>query len=282
MYRLSVFIISCVFVAGCSSQKGDDYTEIDGGLKYKIHIDEEGTAAQDGDVIIAHQIVQTQQDSTLSNKKSKKIPVTKDVPLFKIFSKLSAGDSVAILESTDSIMGQSDYKEWPDYIKNNDYLKRNISVSEITTKEKAAQMTPKDRSARTKKEVKKIKSYLESKDWEAQSTASGLHYIIEKEGTGPQPGAEDEVKLHYEGKVLEGPDYASTKEQGKPIEFKVKHLFPGLKEGVMLLKEGAKAKLFLPSALAFGEKGNEKVPPNSIMVFDVHLLEVNKSASTTS
>lgn len=109
-------------------------------------------------------------------------------------------------------------------------------------------------------------------------TASGLQYEVIKEGNpnGKQPTLENTVKVHYEGKLLNGNIFDSSIQRGEPIEFPLNNVIVGWKEGLQLMKEGAKYKLYIPANLAYGEQEmpGGQIPPNSTLVFDVELIEV--------
>ena len=108
-------------------------------------------------------------------------------------------------------------------------------------------------------------------------TASGLQYKVLKEGEGAQPGAEDEVTVHYTGKLLNGTVFDSSVNRGEPATFPLNRVIPGWTEGVQLMKEGAKYEFFIPSDLAYGPQGIPNViPPHSTLVFEVELIKVNK------
>ena len=112
-----------------------------------------------------------------------------------------------------------------------------------------------------------------------QSTASGLQYVVEKEGEGAQPTAEDEVTVHYTGKLLDGTVFDSSVNRGEPATFPLNRVIPGWTEGVQLMKEGAKYTFFIPSDLAYGAQGVPQViPPHSTLIFEVELIKVNKKA----
>lgn len=108
-------------------------------------------------------------------------------------------------------------------------------------------------------------------------TASGLQYKVIKEGVGAQPSAEDEVTVHYTGKLLNGSVFDSSVNRGEPATFPLNRVIPGWTEGVQLMKEGAKYEFYIPSDLAYGPQGIPNViPPHSTLIFEVELIKVNK------
>lgn len=109
------------------------------------------------------------------------------------------------------------------------------------------------------------------------TTASGLQYEVEKEGTGAQPTAEDEVTVHYTGKLLDGTVFDSSVSRGEPATFPLNRVIPGWTEGVQLMKEGGKYRFFIPSDLAYGPSGIQgAIPPHATLIFDVELIKVIK------
>lgn len=107
-----------------------------------------------------------------------------------------------------------------------------------------------------------------------KTTASGLQYIVEKEGTGKTPTAKDHVKCHYKGTLINGEQFDSSYERGQPAEFPVGGVIPGWTEALQLMKVGSKYKLFIPPELAYGASGRPGIPGNSVLVFEVELLEI--------
>lgn len=115
------------------------------------------------------------------------------------------------------------------------------------------------------------------KNENVKSTASGLQYIVEKEGEGEHPTAEDEVTVHYTGKLLDGTVFDSSVSRGEPATFPLNRVIPGWTEGVQLMKEGAKYTFFIPSDLAYGPQGvPNAIPPHSTLIFEVELIKINK------
>jgi len=108
-----------------------------------------------------------------------------------------------------------------------------------------------------------------------ETTESGLQYEVIEEGTGEKPSAEDTVRVHYTGELLSGEVFDSSRERGEPVTFALNQVIPGWTEGLQLMSEGARYKLYIPSELAYGPGGNRVIGPNETLVFDVELLDVN-------
>lgn len=109
------------------------------------------------------------------------------------------------------------------------------------------------------------------------TTASGLQYSIEKEGTGAKPTATDRVKVHYTGRLLDGKVFDSSVERGQPAEFGVNEVIKGWTEALQLMPVGSKWKLYIPAELAYGDRGaGADIKPGSTLVFDVELLDIVK------
>lgn len=109
-----------------------------------------------------------------------------------------------------------------------------------------------------------------------KTTASGLQYFVEKEGDGKTPKATDTVKVHYTGTLTNGEKFDSSVDRGEPAEFPVNGVIKGWTEALQLMKVGGKMKLAIPADLAYGQSGRPGIPPNSVLLFDVELLEVKK------
>lgn len=108
-----------------------------------------------------------------------------------------------------------------------------------------------------------------------KETASGLQYLVVAEGTGKSPSAADTVRVHYTGTLLDGTVFDSSVQRGEPAEFGVGQVIPGWTEALQLMNAGSKLRLFIPAALAYGERGaGQAIPPYAALIFDVELLEI--------
>ncbi len=107
-----------------------------------------------------------------------------------------------------------------------------------------------------------------------QTTASGLQYKVETMGTGPKPVATDTVKVHYRGTLLDGTEFDSSYARNEPISFGLNRVITGWTEGVQLMPVGSKFMFYIAPDLAYGEGGGGPIPPNSTLVFEVELLDI--------
>jgi FKBP-type peptidyl-prolyl cis-trans isomerase FkpA len=106
------------------------------------------------------------------------------------------------------------------------------------------------------------------------TTESGLQYRVITEGTGVKPSAQDSVTVHYAGKLLDGTEFDSSYARQEPVTFPVSGVIAGWTEALQLMPQGSKWELFIPADLAYGPGGNGPIPPNSVLTFEVELLEV--------
>lgn len=107
------------------------------------------------------------------------------------------------------------------------------------------------------------------------TTESGLQYQVITEGTGAKPTAEDHVKVHYTGTLLDGTKFDSSIDRGEPAEFPVSQVIKGWTEGLQLMSVGSKYIFWIPSDLAYGDRGaGQMIKPNSTLKFEVELLEI--------
>lgn len=106
------------------------------------------------------------------------------------------------------------------------------------------------------------------------TTDSGLQYEVLVAGEGKKPSAEDTVKVHYVGTLLNGEEFDSSVARGEPAVFPLNRVISGWTEGVQLMGEGSKYKFYIPAELAYGERATGSIPANSTLVFEVELLQV--------
>lgn len=111
---------------------------------------------------------------------------------------------------------------------------------------------------------------------EVTTTASGLQYEILQPGNGTaHPSATDKVRVHYHGTLIDGRVFDSSVDRGEPISFALNQVIRGWTEGVQLMTEGEKRRLFIPAELAYGDGSAGIITPGSTLIFEVELLAIN-------
>ena len=106
-------------------------------------------------------------------------------------------------------------------------------------------------------------------------TESGLQYKVIEEGTGKKPTINSKVRVHYQGSLLDGTVFDSSIQRGEPLEFMLTQVIAGWTEGLQLMSEGSKYRLFIPAKLGYGSRGaGQAIPPDAALIFDVELIAI--------
>jgi len=139
----------------------------------------------------------------------------------------------------------------------------------------------KEHQAEVAKNLEDGNKFLEAngKKKDVVTLPSGLQYRVIKEGSGESPKATDKVKTNYTGKLIDGKEFDSSAKHGKdPAEFAVNAVIPAWTEALQLMKPGAKWEIYVPAKLGYGEQGNQSIPANSVLIFEMELVSVEKVA----
>ncbi|MBA2623947.1 MAG: FKBP-type peptidyl-prolyl cis-trans isomerase [Chthoniobacterales bacterium] len=157
-------------------------------------------------------------------------------------------------------------------------VKETMTAYSKTMMEKQTTM---NKEAATKNGAEGEKFLAENKSKEGvKTTESGLQYKVVKEGNGPMPKSTDTVVTHYRGTLLNGKEFDSSLARNEPASFPVNRVIKGWTEALQMMKVGSKYQLFIPAALAYGERGaGQEIGPNSTLIFDVELLEIKPPAA---
>ncbi|MCK5522139.1 MAG: FKBP-type peptidyl-prolyl cis-trans isomerase, partial [Thiomargarita sp.] len=143
-------------------------------------------------------------------------------------------------------------------------------------KERFAKMAA-ERKQEGEKNLKEGKAFLDenAKKEGVVTLTSGLQYKVITLGTGQKPKVTDKVTTHYSGTLIDGTEFDSSYKRNKPSTFPVKGVIAGWTEALQLMKEGAKWQLFIPSNLAYGERGSRgKIGSNATLIFDIELISI--------
>lgn len=283
---LPVAAMATIVVGAASCSGNKTFQKTKDGVEYLIVKDEKGENAKIGDIIEYNMLVKI-GDSVMydSRKMNDNKPVqmalqenpsaNKAMDPTEVIKMMSAGDSAVVRVVLDS-MARKIYT----FAKPTDKLEFQFAMVSIKSKEKFEAEMKEKSAAQAGTDDKIITEYLTKNNITAQKTASGLYYVISKPGTGANVTAGQTVKVMYTGKLLDGKVFDSNIDpqfqHTEPLEFPLGkgNVIPGWDEGIALLNKGAKATLFVPSPLAYGAQGNQgMIAPNSILVFDVELID---------
>jgi len=296
--KLMFMALAALGLASCNGgfKKGE------GGLLYNIITDKSGPSIMPGDFVSINFIIKNDADSVLvsSYEMGHQVPQIIQKPQFKgdIYAgiaMLSEGDSAIIKLNIDSI--SKGHPKPPGF--KGKYVVYTIKVEKVIAKGNLSDQVFAGRyqaylkslaDEARKEEPVRIKKYIADNNLKATQTASGLDYVITKEGSGAKPVPGDTVVVNYIGKYLNGKVFeTSVKAEAqkaklpinpmnpyKPIRFPigVKGMIQGWDEGLQLLNKGSKATLILPSSLAYGEQGNGQIQPFTPLIFDVELVDI--------
>jgi FKBP-type peptidyl-prolyl cis-trans isomerase FklB len=140
------------------------------------------------------------------------------------------------------------------------------------------------RLALAEKNKKEGEAFLaENKKKEGVKTlSSGLQYKVIQGGTGKNPKATDEVVAHYRGTLINGTEFDSSYKRNEPATFKLDKVIKGWTEALLMMKEGAKWQIFIPSNLAYGENGAGPIEPNATLIFDIELIKISADTAAPS
>ena len=133
-----------------------------------------------------------------------------------------------------------------------------------------------EQAEEAKKNLAEAQKFLETNKAKegVKELPSGLQYKVITEGTGKTPTAEDTVRTNYRGTLIDGTEFDSSYKRNEPVEFPVNGVIKGWVEALQLMKEGAKWELYIPPNMAYGERARPGIPPNSLLIFEIELLEV--------
>lgn len=281
--------LSSALLFSCNAQEGNPtFTRTDNGLEYQfISRGSSDQEAKAGDFAELH-LKFYMGDSLIINtaELSQTQPVVQPLSdpgprgdLMEGLLMMKAGDSAIFRLSLDT-MAVSMGQPLPPFAKPGDFAIWEVSMVNVYTKEQMEQRNQEKEEAQKKIDEEVIASHLKAnKIKKAQRTSSGLYYVIHEAGTGEQPQSGQKVTVNYTGTNLEGDKFDSNTDPAfnhvEPFTFTLGkgQVIKGWDEGVAQLSKGSKATLYIPSHLAYGERGaGAAIPANAVLIFDIELL----------
>ena len=263
------------------------------GLKYQIHeqSESEGTRkGKVGDILTLHLTLMNNKDSILrdTHKEGAPFQMLLQVPPFKGsyeegLTMLGKGDSATFYVSADSLFTKA-MQPFPPGVQKGTDIGIAVKMLNIQSEEEYKKTQAADFEKQKGIDAKVIENYVARNGLagKVQKTESGVNYVVTQPGAGPTPKRGDVVQVHYAGRLLNGKEFDNSRTSpqagGKPFQLQlgVGMVIPGWEDGIMQLHKGEKATLIIPSTLAYGPRGNPTIPANSVLLFDIELLDIQK------
>lgn len=303
-----LFAVAMMVIAFSAMSCNKTKTTTD-GIKY-TYIKEGTIAPKNGEYVLYHLIVKNAKDSTFISTYDQRMPaylqfndsIPRQSGMDEIFLGLKKGDSLAFEANAKTVFGNN----MPFFLQEDEMVKIRVGVVDVLDYEgveayftalQEAEMKRQAEGAVQQLEIDTqiIQDYLAENNIQATRTESGLYYVIESEGPGPEIQEGDLAFVHYAGYLMDGTIFdTSWKELAQssgvyneqrdnvggysPLEVRVGlgQVIKGWDEGLGLLKKGDKAKFIIPSPLAYGDRDSGPIKPNSILIFDVEVDDVQK------
>lgn len=293
-----IAIFTAILTFGILSCKNNSssFKKLSSGLEYNIVKDNKnGEKATVGSMVTMN-IKTMLNDSVLfdSRKSNNNEPVPAQIAppqysgdLMEGLVMLKQGDSAIFRIVVDSVFKTGGPQQMPPFMKKGDYVYFYVSVASVKSAEAFEKEEQEKAQQAIGQEEGTIQKFLQENNLKAEKTASGLYYVITQPGSGANAAKGKEVAMKYTGKLLDGTTFDSNVDpkfgHSEPFKFILGQgkVIRGWDEGIALLNKGAKAKLIIPSPLAYGKNampGNENnqkgIPANSILTFDVEVLDI--------
>ena len=276
--------------SACNAQSKDGFKKSPKGYEYKMVKDAPGTKKPKiGDIIEMHLVVKINDSAIFDSRKNNNgQPISTPLPDSKSagdrwldgLTMMTAGDSAIFRIPTDSIIKDAPAGQIPPFMKKGTKMSYTVTLVSV----KSAEEKQKEMQEASAKQVgideQLLQDYFAKNNIKAQKTASGLYYVIDKEGTGDKAAAGKQVVVNYTGKTLDGKTFDSNVDpefkHTEPFTFTLGQgqVIRGWDEGVGLMKKGSKGTLYIPSTLAYGPNGQGPIAPNSILMFTIEVTDI--------
>jgi len=273
-----------------------DFKKLGNGLEYSIIKDEKGGKKPAmGDVVEMH--IRLKADDSLladSRKENNNMPIQNQIQQSQFAGDwtnalpyLTEGDSAVIKVSIDSLKAfLKGQQQLPPFMEGRKFLVYEVKVVSVKTEQQVKDDMQKEASKQMEIDDKILQEYFTKNNLNPTKAPSGLYYIMEKEGTGANPIQGQEVTVNYTGRTLDGKIFDSNTDpamgDAEPFTFMLNagQVIEGWDEGVALMKKGGKAKLFIPSSMAYGVQGRQPmIGKDANLIFDVEVLNIANPAS---
>lgn len=289
MKSLKFLIPAVAFSLSAVAQSGksaDGFATTEKGLEYKFEKNTHGTKKPAvGDYVELNIRVHIGDSVMFDSRKmnnNQPVPLTIQKPQFdgdpvEGFMMLSPGDSAIFRLPLSKIKNQN-LLPW---MKPEMLIEYDVAMVSVKTPDEMKKAAAEKAAKQNEVDDKILADYFKSHNVKAKKTASGLYYVMHKEGKGAKPLPGENVTVNYTGKTLDGKTFDSNVDSNfkhvQPFSFMIGRgqVIKGWDEGVPMLNKGASATLYIPSSLAYGERGaGGAIGPNAILMFDVEVTDI--------
>lgn len=274
-----------------TTESGLQYTYLERGVEQE---------PDSGQVLMVHMMYATEGDSVLFDSREQEMPLGVPVNdpnmkgmLAEGFQMLHQGDSVEFIVPAQNFFTETARMPVPTGIEEGSNLIFRVGVTDVVSPDEfrerqMAQYQKQQEEAlalqeeQMAKDVSLLEAYLQENNIDAQKTEAGVYYAVKEEGTGTEIDAGDKVTVHYRGTLLDGTPFDASYDRGEPFTFTVGQgmVIRGWDEALQELRAGSEATLYIPSPLGYGPRSaGDVIKPNSNLVFDVEIVDVEKGAA---
>jgi FKBP-type peptidyl-prolyl cis-trans isomerase len=295
-------VVALLCVA-CSNTK-----ETPSGFKYTLLRKGDGKAVEEGKYLVMNMTFKDSKDSVWNDSRKNGVPavlqIRKDMPkgdaVIEIIQALTQGDSVEFKIPAKVLFEKTFHQPIPKGVDSTGSFTWNIGLSQVLGQDEFKKMQQEFMAKQNEKFLKQqkeqlgkdttaIDSFLVAKSITAKKTASGLRYIVTKEGAGANATDGQTVKMNYVGYTMDGTYFDTSIEsiakdknlfqQGRPYApFEVRvgrgEVIPGWEDAMKLMNKGSKITVYIPSTLGYGSQGSGRIKPNSVLIFDMELVDI--------
>jgi len=293
--KQSIFILglSAAVLTACG-QKENEFVTTETGLEYAKVRTGSGEKPNDGEFLMMHVAYYDANNNVMfsSAERGGALPLnyidsvfSNNGSLEEAFKLCEKGDSLILKIPAKTIFAESFRRAVPDTISGESLITVNLGVENIFTQEefqayraeqsqKARAKAEEDSKAQIGIDANIIEEFLAENGIEAASTEEGLRYVITQEGNGEKPAVGNSVVVNYKGMLLDGTVFDSNSTGDFSFPLGQGRVIKGWDIGIALLSKGAKATLYIPSALGYGARGTGRdIGPNAVLMFDVELVD---------
>lgn len=284
---LSLVCMSALMAACTKSE-----IETPNGFKVQLARNEEGPQARPGQFVVFNYVIKDANDSVWMSSFKEGFPgaykvqdssaLNNEIGMQQVFRMVTEGDSIVVQQKAPSFFKNVLGTPMPRTTDSTMEMTCNLVVEKILDQDKFQeyQIAMMEEKAKNQKlyDADAIEKYLKEKNIETLQDTSGIRYVVYNENGKEKPTVNNCVEVKYRGRFLESGEIF---DQNDKLSFPLQQVIAGWQIGIPKLGVGDSATFFIPSGLAYGPRGRRTIPPNSILVFDVTLLDILEYDSAT-